>query len=83
MLQRLLAGVLSRTCQLPALLQHLLRELGLIDLLAAYMEAARVRVFAAAPKLRHTRLGLWVIESGKQCHRCACPYNTVSCSTRT
>lgn len=76
MLQRLFAVVMSSTFQLPlspALLQHLLRELGLIDLLAAYMEAARVRVFAAAPKLRHTRLGLWVIESGKQCHRCACP----------
>ncbi|EFJ39749.1 hypothetical protein VOLCADRAFT_121781 [Volvox carteri f. nagariensis] len=49
--------------------QALLRELGLIDLLVQYMDAARVRLFATSGKLRGTRLGGWVVESGKRCHR--------------
>ncbi|KXZ52374.1 hypothetical protein GPECTOR_9g418 [Gonium pectorale] len=49
--------------------QTLLRELGMIDLLVTYMGAARVHLFSVSPKLRATRLGQWVLDSGRKCHK--------------
>ncbi|KAG2491060.1 hypothetical protein HYH03_010506 [Edaphochlamys debaryana] len=49
--------------------QTLLREMGLMDAVVAYMESTRVRVFTTAKRLRATKLGAWVLESGKLCHR--------------
>ena len=47
-----------------------MRELGLIDLVAQFLDATRVRTFSVVAKLKDTRLGQWITESGRLSHKC-------------
>ncbi len=54
---------------MPPPLQALMRELGLIDLIAQFLDATRVRTFSVVTKLKDTRLGQWITESGRLSHK--------------